>query len=101
MLLEDDGLSVPWATGEIGNHNVADSTNPAYDASGMGYGNDRIQLNETVDEVENDNSNDNTIVHQMQCYDFREKLINHFDILFEQEQIKWPTRNGTITMQLN
>jgi hypothetical protein len=34
------------------------------------------------------------MVHRMSHGDFRQKLINHFDIVFQKNNIHWPTRNG-------
>jgi hypothetical protein len=103
MLLEDDGLSEPWATGDIGCHDTNDITDTIYDASGMGYGNDRTEVNDNPNgrvEEENinvDNNDDNSnLVYKMNCYEFRQKLIDHFNILFEKNEIKWPTRNGNV-----
>lgn len=103
MFLEDDGLSVPWETGAIGLHNKKDSANQAYDASGMGYGTDNIALDEDVDLSESINADIDNIsmdeksnaVFEMGCYEFRQKLIDHFNILYDKDEIKWPTLKGT------
>jgi hypothetical protein len=110
MLLEDDGLSQQWNTGarsdwegELGQHSSDNNMDPNYDASGMGFGNDYIIDDyDDDDQLDNNTINNNNddqhikLVCDMPCFEFREKLINHFDILFQQNKIKWPTRNGII-----
>jgi hypothetical protein len=114
MLLEEDGLTVNWS-GVDGEFDFEESSetvpfalqrlnNPSlrrtYDTSGMGCGettddedtdvlptvplvNDDHMLSDvSVDGINN--------VHQLTCDSFRKKLIEHFDILFKQNKIKWP-----------
>ena len=109
MFLDDDGLSKQWDTGVssdwegiLGMHNKKDTPDMTYDVSGMGYGNNSFDYDDDEsdqiiidDQIINDNNN-SKFVHKMKCFDFKQKLIDHFDILFENEQIKWPTRNGGI-----
>jgi hypothetical protein len=33
-------------------------------------------------------------VHQMRHSEFRQKLIDHLDIMFQRKEMQWPTRNG-------
>ena len=119
-LLEIDGLSEPW-DGESGLHDFDEETdnipfaiqrlsNEAldrnYDTSGMGPGfvendsdNEDEELyppitNETMVGFGNDlvsQGNVNNII-DLSYTVFRQKLITHFDILFSQNQIKWPQR---------
>ena len=67
----------------------------------MGHGNDYIDddSDDDSDDEENNtiNNNNNTNkVHEMNCFEFRKKLIENFSILFENNEIKWPTRNGVV-----
>jgi Plant transposon protein len=124
MFLEDDGLSETWKTGtdsdwqgELGHHSIQDTTDTMSDMSGMGFGNNRLDEDDDNDNNEGNDGNTNnmttyfnntydsdesndivthTTVHLMRHSDFRQKLIDHFDILFEREQIRWPTRNGLL-----
>ena len=115
LLLEEDGLSVDWF-GEIGLFDYDEDSdkipfamrrlqNPSlrrnYDSSGMGPGdidiagpdneapvegtvfhNTSVQGDVRIDEV-----ND---VHLLTSDFFREKLIEHFDIQFKHNKIRWP-----------
>ena len=117
-----EGTVSDWE-GELGNHNIIDDATTTSDLSAIGsyisdkeYNND---LNETIinnnrndlNETNNNNNNTNnnniytTIINEnnnpciairtMQHNEFREKLIEHFDILFTSNKLKWPTRTGT------
>lgn len=115
LLLEEDGLSVDWS-GEIGlfDYDVDSDKlpfamrrlqNPSlrrnYDCSSMGPGDIDIAgpdnegevegtavLNTSVqDDVRIDEVND---VHLLTSDFFRGKLIEHFDIQFKQNKIRWP-----------
>ena len=112
MLLEKDGLSEEWY-GELGefywneeSENIPSeiqrlytaSERRKYDSSGMGPGS---IINDDVAYVDVDNATDissDTInfVHQLLIDTFRDRLIEHFDILFKQNKVVWPTRmNGS------
>jgi len=70
-----------------------------YDLSGMGPGDDivRESYNESSD-TSNDEYDNNLppvrIVRNMSMKAFRRKLIEHFDIMFKQHKVVWPSRNG-------
>jgi Plant transposon protein len=119
MFLDADGLNETWETvtasdwvGELGMHSAVDVTDTAFDISGMGFGSDHTIDDEgtnddnvdgsEIDNYFNNNNNINDhsntseigIVHEMHHGVFRQKLVDHFDILFQRQQIHWPTRNG-------
>ena len=113
MFLHSDGLADRWETGEasdwqgdMGLHNAADINDVHYDRSGMGIGNDFTNEDDSGDEMETNLSEDKSIttsqstsfqyIRKMNHDSFQEKLINHFDILFQDNKIKWPTRTGTV-----
>jgi len=74
-----------------------------YDTSGMGVG---IDVNEADERHPVDlDSDDSDSVLVTDCIElrpvselglgfFRSRLVEHFDILFKQNQIQWPTRRG-------
>ena len=115
MFLSDDGLAENWEQdqrsdyeGELGSFaNFDEISNADTDFSGMGSGNDRIvdnNINNEIDEAtdttfidENNSIEGCTSVNSVPHDLFRSKLVDHFDILFNEQQIKWPTRTGTIT----
>ena len=115
LLLEEDGLSVDWG-GEIGLFDYDEESdkipfamrrlqNPSlrrnYDSSGMGPGDiDIAALNNDAPvevflspyasvqgDIRMDEVND---VHLLTSDFFREKLIEHFDIQFKKNNIRWP-----------
>jgi hypothetical protein len=127
FLLEEDGLDEQWKNGvpsdwegDLGLHSSADVSDHApafalqrlhspeerraYDTSGHGVGSDR-------DIVAPDNqSNDDTssedpvvgsqgvrYVPKLSYNFFRSRLVEHFDIRFHQNKIKWPSRLGSKT----
>jgi Plant transposon protein len=104
MFLEHDGLSRNWEDGvqsdwqgELGLHDNGDN----YDYSGMGPGNDVYQgIDDTTNAVEQDDFvqdiPNTTNVRNCDSKVFKQKLIDHFDILFEKKLISWPKRNGTV-----
>ncbi len=115
FLLEEDGLDECWDAmrylGEEGHHHSDDvsyftagaSNSPLYDTSGMGVGSDFVLANgdlstdwEGDQDVEDALDDNNSVreVHKMSMRMFRAKLIEHFDILFQQNKIVWPTRFG-------
>jgi len=121
LLLEADGLSDRWQQGipsdwegSLGDHNENDVMehvpnfalnrlhNPsAYDQSGMGIGDDVTREPDDTGFV-NDNKQHNSpevcdgcVVVQSLTFDqFRARLVEHFDILFHQKKIQWPSRCG-------
>jgi hypothetical protein len=128
MLLDIDGLDREWEKGiatdwegELGEHNSGDVSNFAvcrlrspqerrrYDSTGMGPGNDR--------DGDDDDGGDPgdpgelpvpmtagpgpLIVRRLPFEYFRGRLVEHFDILYNQRKIQWPSRLGTTTNQLN
>jgi hypothetical protein len=79
-----------------------------YDTSGVGLGDDALHdaiLNDLeCDEIESTKNNDDEstvsttnksgkrVVHKLGLTFFRQKLVEHFDILFNNNQIQWPSR---------
>lgn len=124
MLLEVDGLDEKWNDGvgsewegEAGLHESDDIgriraitrlNNPsaarAFDCSGMGEGDDRIEEEDTAEEdtAGEDTAGDATeeqamkTVCQVSFEHFRTKLVNHFDIAFQRRELQWPKRNGSV-----
>ena len=78
----------------------------------MGRGNDfssEIEFDDTEENVnllDNNTSTNNEAtssykyVRKMNHESFRNKLVNHFDILFLENKIKWPTRDGTFPVNI-
>lgn len=121
MLLIADGLNERWEEGvdsdwqgELGQHdpdevcdhvpfainrlNNLDSGARRYDTSGMGHGSDFIDVPDDDDDADEEQEevvdDDGAILVRTMNYDkFRSKLVEHFDILFEQQRIRWPRRN--------
>ena len=128
MLLDADGLSGEWENGvtsdwegELGEHNsslvfdtlpfslrrlaVTDSELRRYDSSAMGRGTD-------YDSIVGDEYDDHDVQpdpvdrHQVQlvCHIsldfFHGCLVEHFDILFKQGKIHWPSRTGILDPSL-
>jgi hypothetical protein len=125
LLLEADGLDELWQNGvssdwegDLGLHNSLDVAEHAptfalrrlkspeerrgYDASGLGPGNDRDIV--TPDDPSDDDiiSEDPVVgsvgvryVPRLSYGYFRSRLVEHFDILFTQNKIKWPSRLGS------
>ena len=118
-LLEIDGLDDKWEDGvrsdwvsELGHHNPVDVQRHAlpaalarlttpdalrqYDPTAMGpvanRGPPRVvaQSNEELPPP-----GDVRITRQLSLHLFRSKLVEHFDILFEQKMVTWPVRNKT------
>jgi hypothetical protein len=108
-LLEVDGLDKHWQSdwvGDMGNLDYRDlpsgvqaailAVNNRYDTSRMGYGNDRSVEDTNDDEFDDDNrviatdSHGCIIVHSLKMKDFREKLVQHFDIAFKNNEVCWP-----------
>ena len=118
LLLEVDGLSENWE-GQLGVFDISDFTtglpfalrrltNPLvmrqYDSSGMGPGMNEIIDDDAEEEsVDDDISNHSNLqnnpstvddgvnkVHELSQEAFQKRLIEHFDILFKKNKIKWP-----------
>ena len=118
MLLEVDGLADGWENGVASEWEMeADSTqdlpfalrrlitpgtNRNFDISGFGSGNDMATSTDSVttvtSEVERRNdsrvasNNTSFCVNDMSLSYFRTKLIRHFNIAFQREEVKWPRR---------
>lgn len=117
-LLKVDGLSVAWESGvssdwqgSLGETNLQDLpesirnlVSPGlprnFDHSGMGPGRDSVYDQQAIQEAEyNDRSgsvvmeNGAIVVRRLSMNQFRERLVQHFDILFQKKQVIWPQRN--------
>ena len=116
MLLEIDGLSSQWEEGINCDYNVEDDMddmpysiqrliNPATrrveDISGMGRGNDYDT--DLFHDSNTDERDINSVVYQssdgyikvneLSLDEFRRRLITHFNIAFQQNQVRKPSRN--------
>jgi Plant transposon protein len=113
MFLEHDGLSKNWENGvqsdwqgELGNHVNADD----HDYSGMGPGNDIVYENDfsindemildEIDELAPENNQGAKPVRSCSNRFLKQKLIDHFDILYQKRAIKWPKRSGIVEFSL-
>jgi hypothetical protein len=117
-LLEVDGLDKDWMhgmasewEGGLGNHHSADVVEHGpnspedmrtFDMSGMGPGTDAEETNDDGDKAE-EHIGENPvtgdcrlvrIVRKLSLPYFRDRLVQHSNILFHQNKIKWPTRMG-------
>jgi hypothetical protein len=117
-LLEIDGLDGEWE-GAIGQHDSNDvlrhmpfsmqrlQSGPdprLYDASGMGPGEDYDGLTatmETINDIEVIEEDDDNvpirIVRYLSLTYFRNKLIQHFDIMFQRYQLVWPQHRAALS----
>ena len=122
-LLVSDGLSTEWNRGvpseyegEMGQIRTDDleelpvhSRDRRFDISGMGRGNDFDPLagspeqaspeqgttdGEPAAHVEENTEESTVFVHKLRLETFRKRLVEHFDILFTQNKVKWPSRTG-------
>jgi hypothetical protein len=75
----------------------------AFDVSGMGRGTDAQEGANDGGEEEEEHVGEIPatgdrrsvrIIRKLSLPYFRDKLVQHFDILFRQNKIKWPTRMG-------
>jgi hypothetical protein len=118
----ENGVRSDWE-GSLGYHNAYDVVNHAtrnfplgrlqtnnqrrrYDASGVGRGSDGDA--DAPDLGSNDDNNDENIVaedppvgsdgiryvRKLSMDYFRKRLVEHFDILYQRNEIKWPSRLG-------
>ena len=121
FLLEEDGLDDQWDMSpymeDMGHHDDDDlerfmgcrrvsRRHREFDSSGMGPGSDRVMTSGSSaeeDETElsrllftdDDESWDGARkVRNMTLEKFRSKLVEHFDILWKQNKIQWPSRTG-------
>jgi hypothetical protein len=114
-----EGVSSDWE-GDLGNFDSAEDvqenipfalrrlhgTQPLrnYDASGMGPGNDRFEDSpDYEEEPEQEHGRLGVglideagaiVVRHLSFDKFRDKLVKHFDILFQNNQLQWPSRHG-------
>lgn len=117
FLLEEDGLDSQWDASkylyEEGGHdqqdvydflsarNHRDILQGMYhwDKSGMGAGNEDgdVPLDAVAEEEEDEmDVEDSAIpVRKMRLADFKARLIEHFDILWHRQAIRWPSRTGS------
>ena len=122
MLLEVDGLSEKWRDGVPSDWETSDNPAPnaiqkllnpnqrrRNDLSSMGHGNDfdrndNNEMNDVSDVEEEEeentcssiptNSDNGPIrVRDLSLNEFRKRLIVHFNIMFHQNKVVWPTRN--------
>jgi hypothetical protein len=63
--------------------------------------NDGGEEEEHVGEIPAHGDRSIRIVRKLSLPYFRDKLVKHFDILFRQNKIKWPTRMGAPAPNLN
>ena len=116
-----NGIPVSEWLGELGEHDddvpIHDTSIPNaikrlttnlnfrnYDTSGMGVGEDVLhdttrhdtasdESDDECDQLENKQSkNGDRVVRLLSLNFFRRKLVEHFDILFNHNQIQWPSR---------
>lgn len=110
MLLDIDGVDEMWQSdwlGQLGETDPTDIPAPfqrlmaigdSYDSSGMGNGLDQ-SFEEIPDDVHDESEpisdtpcteNGAIIVRTMKMADFRDKLVEHFDVAFKRNEIIWP-----------
>jgi hypothetical protein len=111
MLLEVDGIAEDYSSdwvGEMGGFSIDDIPEPVrrllntnnltfYDVSSMGVGEDvdEAAVEEDIEEedlyegtvVEEDGA---IVVRKMNMSQFRQRLIEHFDICFQRKELAWP-----------
>ena len=94
--MPDDEIDLPNAIRKF----LDPSTNRLTDLSGMGCGNDVETNNIVVDKTNKKQAclqpsgNDGIIyVKNLTLDHFRQKLIRHFNISFQQNNVIWPKRN--------
>ena len=114
-LLDVDGLNEKWRDGVRSDYQtdnndkhlpfairrlVSDDSEKVYDFSGNGPGNDVIlqNCNKSIQDQDvalpvKTNSDGFINVRNMSLRNFRQKLIIHFNIMFQNNELKWPKRN--------
>ena len=125
MLLDEDGLNATWERGinisdyleDLGRHDAADAgrfvplvfaraNDPTlFDPTGMGDGGDpeyergvtalRAEAASTSASASTP-TGDVRVVREMKLVDFRKRLIEHFNILWRQRRVQWPSRSGVV-----
>jgi len=111
FFLVEDGLDEKWDVSKYlsveGAHEEEDIRRYCnLDASGMGPGNDvplghsaglwPVSESDGINIEEDGSDKDNAIpVSKLSLVLFKSKLIEHFDILWKQNKIKWPSRTGS------
>ena len=120
------GVPSDWE-GSLGEQEEEDITNIAalrrlnnpeaarhFDSSGMGYGNDRQEDenddsdvdsasdSESIAESDVQHTDDEYIipVRNLSFNTFRQKLVNHFDIMYQRKEIVWPKNKGRKNINL-
>ena len=53
-----------------------------------------VPMEDIDDDEEGDVDTDAVPLYRMQLEDFKDRLIENFDILWEKQQIRWPSRSG-------
>jgi hypothetical protein len=111
-LLEIDGLDEEWDCGaasdwegELGELGISDLqkhvtvlegqvVEQSYDTSGMGAGSDRdaASHNDLVTDVPLPTDDGAICVQSLPLKVFQKRLINHYDILYQQDKTVWPSR---------
>jgi len=115
-LLDIDGLDGEWdgALGQVGTNEIPPHIMPLamqrlelgfdpqnYDMSGLGPGDDILGLEATMETVNNVERIDREvdgyrIVRYLSLKFFRDRLIEHFDIMFKRYQLVWPQHRPII-----
>merc|ERR1712176_782327 len=109
FLLEEDNLNSQWDASKYlsveGRHDEEDvrhflaattfpevAAGSTFDMSGMGGGDQHGDAPELdgIDEEMADASDDAIPVHRMELSEFKHRLIENFDILWEKRQVRWP-----------
>jgi hypothetical protein len=105
-LLDEDGLDEMWENGvpskwegELGQHDEEDIPNNdmenlSHNFSGIAFDND--EDHNTVETMSHDSTlpDGTRIVRLLSQKFFRERLVEHFDILWKRNELQWPSRTG-------
>lgn len=104
---EDIEQTIPFALQRL--HNPGELR--SYDSSGSGKGSDRVVDNDDADDEEEETDRRPTDVQLRASVDsdgfrkvrllslevFRERLVEHFDILFQQNKLEWPQKLNSLS----
>jgi Plant transposon protein len=109
MFLDDDGLNVNWEQGvqsdwqgELGRREydveLDDTTNNNTYTANDNNDNNNADAEADAEAGAHLNCQNNQRIQVSKCSHnfFQRKLIEHFDILFEKDMVKWPTRSGLV-----